>query len=75
MARGKQRRAFVHLQKKLMQKGGAIEKLSEGERVSYNQLKEGLSAADIILFERLAAAQLQGEIGNNNHPPRPGLGS
>lgn len=59
LRRGKQRRAFAHLHKKVLLRG--LEKLSEPERVSYTQLCDGLSAADQILFERIAIAQLSGE--------------
>ena len=61
MRRGKQRRAFVKLHQLVLQQDG-LEKLSEADRVSLAQLRDSLSAADQILFERLAAAQLQGEM-------------
>ena len=59
--RGQQRRAFVNLHKKRLQRGGALHKLSEPERVSLAQLCDALSAADQLLFERLAEAQLKGD--------------
>lgn len=58
--RGKQRRTFMHLQKLALRKGG-IERLSEGERVSFGQLCDALSAQDRLLFESLAEAQLRVE--------------
>ena len=67
MRRGKQRRHFVHLHKKMMSNnsGKAKDKdkdnLSEPERVSLAQLRDALSAADQLLFERLAMAEMQGE--------------
>ena len=60
--RGKQRRSFVHLHKRVVKSG--LEKLSEPERVSYTQLCEGLSAADQLLFERIAVAQLSAEMAD-----------
>ena len=62
MRRGKQRRAFVRLHKKLTLRGGALERLSESERVSYAQLCEALPASEQVLFERIAAAQLRYEM-------------
>ena len=49
----------MHLHQKALRKGGA-DKLSEAERVSLAQLCDGLSAADQLLFQRLAEAQLYG---------------
>ena len=56
--RGMQRRAFVLLHIKALRQGG-VDKLSESERGSCNQLCDALSAADQLLFERLAGAQLR----------------
>ena len=72
MRRGMQRRAFVHLHKMLLQKGG-VEKLSEGERVSLTQLRDALSAADQHLYERLASAQVEGNgvVPSHAWPLRP----
>lgn len=58
LLRNRQRRSFVHLHKKMLRHGSAG--LSEAERFSLAELTEALSAAEIILFEQLAEAQLAG---------------
>ena len=66
LLRTRQRRSFVHLHKKVLRRG--YWSLSELERMSLAQLTEALSAADIILFEQLAEAQLmvteEGEVAS-----------
>ncbi len=53
--RGRQRRSFVHLYKKLLRRGE--KSLSEVDRVSLAQVSETLTAQDQLLFEQLAASQ------------------